>query len=43
MMASGVLSNKFDRVKMLQSVDKNGETFEEALEKVDLKVAKIIV
>ena len=37
MMASGVLSNKFDRVKMLQSTDNNGETFEEALEKSGFK------
>jgi len=31
MMSSGVLTNKFDKEKMLQSTDKNGITFGEAL------------
>jgi len=41
MMASGVLSNKFDRDKMLQSTDKNGETFEGALEKSGFKGSEV--
>ncbi len=32
MMSSGVLANKFEKEKMLQSTDKNGVTFKEALE-----------
>ena len=32
MMSSGVLANKFEKEKMLQSTDKNGMTFKEALE-----------
>lgn len=37
MMSSGVLTNKFDKEKMLQSTDKNGVTFGEALEKSGFK------
>ena len=32
MMSSGVITNKFDKDKMLQSTDKNGVTFKEALQ-----------
>lgn len=32
MMSSGILSNKFDKQKMLQSTDKDGVTFEQALQ-----------
>ena len=36
-MASGVLSGKFEKAKMLASTDKEGVTFEEALEKSGYK------
>lgn len=37
LMASGVLSGKFDKAKMLASTDRKGITFEEALEKSGYK------
>ena len=42
MMSSGVLANKFEKEKMLRSLDKNGVSFEEALETSNIKGRKAI-